>query len=129
MRPARGVATLVIDGPAQDLSQHGGLADVDVPGRGEQGHRPGGRQGAQTAELLALRAAGQLVQVTTPELAELGRVVPVPLAQLSGRGGVLGPLVQPGRVLAQAPRPDPVDEHPGAVVRRRRVVNAADPDL
>jgi len=128
--PADRIAALVgLDVPAQDLGQDRGLAELDVPGRGEQGHGPGRGHGAQLAELLALRGAGQLVQVTAAELAELGRVVPVPLAQLGGRRDVLGPLVQVGRVLAQAPRPDPVDEHAGAVGRRRRVVDAADPDL
>jgi hypothetical protein len=75
-----------------------------------------------------LGAAGELIEVAAAELVELGRVVLVPLAQLGGRRDILGPLVQVGRVLAQAPRPDPVDEHPGAVLRRRGIVDAADPD-
>jgi hypothetical protein len=129
VRPAGRIAALVFDGLAQDLRQHRGLADPDVPGRGEQGDGAGRGQRAEPAEFLALHAAGELVQVPAAELVELGRVVAVPLAQLGGRRGVLGPLIQPGRVLAQAPRPDPVDEHAGAVVRRGRLVDAADPDL
>jgi len=128
--PAHRFAALVrLDVLAQHLGQDRGLADLDVAGRGEQGHGPGGRQRAQPAKFLALRSAGQLVQVAAAELVELGRVVPVPFAELGGRRGVLGPLVQVGRILAQAPRPDPVDEHPGAVGRRGRVINAPDPDL
>jgi hypothetical protein len=92
--PARGVTARVGLGVlAQNLGQDLGLADVDLLGRGEQGHRAGRGQRAQPAELLALRAAGELVEVATAELVELGRVVPVPLAQLGGRRGVLGPLV------------------------------------
>jgi hypothetical protein len=130
VRPAGGLAALVgLHILAQHLGQDLGLADRDGLGRGEQGHGPGRGQRAQPAELLALRAAGELVQVAAAELVELGRVVPVPLAQLGRRCGVLGPLIQVGRVLAQAPRPDPVDEHPGAIVRRRCLVDAADPDV
>jgi len=130
VRPADRFAALPgLDVLAQDLGQDRGLADVHGPGRGEQRHGPGGGQRADPAELLALRGAGQLIQVAAAELVELGRVVPVPLAQLGGGRGVLGPLVQAGRVLAQAPRPDPVDEHAGAVGRRGRVVDAPDPDL
>jgi hypothetical protein len=118
-----------LDGLAQDLGQDRCLADVDGPGRGEQGHRPGGRHSAQPAEFLALSAARELVKVAAAELIELGRVVSVPLAQLGGRRGVLGPFIQPGGVLAQAPGPDPVDKNASAVVRRWRVVGAADPDV
>jgi hypothetical protein len=79
--PAGRVAAPVgLDILAQDLGQDRGLADLDVAGRGEQGHGPGGGQRADLAEFLALRGAGQLVQVTAAELVELGRVVPVPLA-------------------------------------------------
>jgi hypothetical protein len=130
VRPADRLAARVgLDVLAQDLGQHRGLADLDFLGRGEQRHRPVGGHLAQPAEFPARRAAGQLVDVATAELVELCRVVPVPLAQFGGWRGVLGPLVQPGGVLAQAARPDPVDQHPGAVIGRRRVVDAADPDV
>jgi hypothetical protein len=83
VRPAGGLAALVgLHILAQHLGQDLGLADLDGSGRGEQGHGPGRGQHAQPAELLALRAAGELVQVAAAELVELGRVVPVPLAQL-----------------------------------------------
>src|SRR6202035_161618 len=81
------------------------------------------------AERGPLRGAGQLAEVTLAEFAELGRVVPVPGTQLGGRRDVLGPVVQLERVLAQAARPDPVDEHAGAVLRRRLLVDTARPDL
>src|SRR5439155_2196433 len=98
--------------------------------RGEQRQRPPGRgQGAEPAERGPLRGAGQLTEVALPEFAELGRVVAVPGAQFGGRRDVLGPVVQPERVLAQAARPDPVDEYAGAVGIRRLVVDAAHPDL
>jgi hypothetical protein len=129
VRPAGCVAAFVVGGLAQDLGQDRGLAELHVARRGEQGQRSGRGKRTQPAEFRALRVAGKLVQVPAAELVELGRVVPVPLAQLGGRRGVLGPVIEPGRVLAQAPRPDPVDEHAGAVLRRRRLVDAADPDI
>jgi hypothetical protein len=83
VRPAGGLAALVgLHILAQHLGQDLGLADLHGPGRGEQGHGPGHGQRAQPAEFLALRATGELVQVAAAELVELGRVVPVPLAQL-----------------------------------------------
>src|SRR5205823_5311836 len=106
--------------------QHRGLAVVEILRRGEQRQRPPGRgDGTQPAE----RGPGQLAEVTLAEFTELGRVVPVPGTQLGGRRDVLGPVVQPERVLAQAARPDPVDEHAGPVLRRRLLVDAAHPDL
>jgi len=106
MGPARGVTALggLVILP-QEAGQDGGLAVLDVPGRGQQGQRSGRGQGAKAAEFLALRRAGQFVQVAAAELGELGRVVAVPLAQLGGRRDVPGPQIQPGRVLAQPPRP------------------------
>src|SRR6478672_11039513 len=110
--------------------QHRGLAVVQIFRRGEQRQRPPGRSdGAQPAERGPLRGASQLAEVTLAEFAELGRVVPVPGTQLGGRRDVLGPVVQLERVLAQAARPDPVDEHAGAVRVRRLVVDAAEPDI
>src|SRR6185312_2822126 len=110
--------------------QHRGLAVVEILRRGEQRQRlPGRGQGAQPAERGPLRGAGQLAEVTLAEFVELGRVVPVPGTQLGGRRDVLGPVVQPECVLAQAARPDPVDEHAGAVLHRRLLVDAARPDL
>jgi hypothetical protein len=83
VRSAGGLAAFVgLHILAQHLGQDLGLTDLDGSGRGEQSHGPGRGQRAQPAELLALRAAGELVQVAAAELVELGRVVPVPLAQL-----------------------------------------------
>jgi predicted ArsR family transcriptional regulator len=62
-------------------------------------------------------------------LGELGRVVTVPGTQFRRRRDVLRPFVQSRGVLAQSARPDPVDEHPGAVVGRWRVIDPAGPDV
>jgi hypothetical protein len=126
--PALGVLGGLI-GLAQDLREDRGLAVVYVLRRGQQRQRPGRGERAQPAERRALGTAGELGQVAPAELAELGRVVPVPLAQVGRWRDVPDPVIQPGRVLAQAPRPDPVDQHPGAVRRRRLVVDAADADV
>src|ERR1700722_19962026 len=95
--------------------------------RGEQDERlvvPGQRP--QPAEGGRVRWAIELGEVASPELLELSRIVAVPDAQLSTRRDVLFPPVQPGRVLAQATRPDAVDQHAHAVRGRRVVVDAPD---
>src|SRR5580693_8851746 len=119
-----------LGGLPQQRRQDRGLAVVEVPGRGEQRHGPARRrERAQPAERRPLRAPGELTKVTLAELRELGRVVSVPGAQFGGRGGVLGPVVQPDGVFAHAARPDPVDEYAGTVRGRRLIVDAADPDI
>ena len=67
----------------------------------------------------ALRPAGvfQLRLVAAAEVREPVRVVAVPLAQLARRRDVLAPLVEGRLGLGQSPRPDMVDQHPGAVAR------------
>src|SRR5438034_4398166 len=117
-------------GLAEQPGQHRGLAMIQIFRRGEQRQRPPGRgQGTEPAERGPLGGAGQLTEVALTEFAEPGQVMAVPGAQLGGRRDVLGPVVQPERVLAQAARPDPVDEHAGAVRVRRPVIDAAEPDI
>jgi len=117
-------------GLAEQPGQHRGLAVVEISGRGEQRQRsPRHGPGAELAERGPLRAAGQLAEIALPELVELSRVMAVPFPQVSRWRDVLGPVVQPERVVAQAARPDPVDEHAGAVRVRRLIVDAADPDI
>src|SRR6266699_3049092 len=113
----------------QDLGEDRRLAVADVPGRGQQRDGSGGCQGAQPAESSIRYVPGQLGGIAAAELAELRRIVPVPRPQPGGRCDVPGPFTQPGRVLAQAPRPHPVDQHARPVLRRRVVVDAADPDV
>jgi hypothetical protein len=68
--------------------------------------------------------AGEFGEVAATELGEPLGPVAVPAAQRRGWGDVLEPLVQVGGVLAHAPWPHPVDQHPEAVVGRRVVVDA-----
>src|SRR6266702_4617063 len=68
------------------------------------------------------RAAGEFLGVPAAELGELRGVMPVPRAELMGRRHVLGPLVQPGRVLADPARPEPVHQNARSVLGSRGVI-------
>jgi hypothetical protein len=54
----------------------------------------------------------QLLQVALAELLPALRLVAVPTTQLGRRSDILHPLGQPERLLANAARPKPVNEHP-----------------
>jgi predicted ArsR family transcriptional regulator len=112
----------------QQFGQHRRLADGKLLGRRQQRHWAAGRARTQPRERLALPGRGEFRDVAAPEFGEPGRVVTVPGPQFRRRRDILRPLIQPRRVLAEPARPDPVNQHPGAVVGRRRVVDPADPD-
>src|SRR5581483_7850780 len=77
---------------------------------------------AQRAQLAApLR---ELRQVAAAEPGKALGVVPVPAAQLVARREQLRPLVDRGIVAPEAPRPEPVHEHPESVASRRRLVGS-----
>ena len=70
----------------------------------------------------------QLVGVPAAELLPaVPGVGVIPAAQSGRRRKVPGPDVAMQGVSAYAPRPEPVDQHAAAVVRRRRFVNPFDP--
>ena len=71
----------------------------------------------------------ELGEVTTAELGEALWTMPVPLTELRTRRQILAPLVELGRVRAQAPRPPPVDQYPFPVAGAGRIVRALDRDL
>src|SRR5690606_18112550 len=88
--------------------------------------------GPGTAKLLEpLEPFRVLLELRMVALAELvpafGRV-PEPLAQLRARRELLQPFVERGVFLAQAARPQAVDEDSPAVRLRRRIVHALDVD-
>src|SRR5690606_28092543 len=71
---------------------------------------------------------GEFGQVALPELVPVRQVFVKPLAELVGRCELLEPFVQAGFFLGDAPRPQPVDQHPVPVIGRRRVVGSFDGD-
>src|SRR5258708_40102900 len=88
---------------------------------------PGGLR-AQFVRLPPLRGAFEFGGVARGELAAaLLRRLVEPFPQLVGRGRVLGPAVQRGALLADPPRPQPVDEDAQPVLRRPGVVYALHP--
>src|SRR5450759_802260 len=54
--------------------------------------------------------------------------MPVELAELRARRKVLAPLIEVGGILAQAPRPQPIDQKPYALAARPRIVRTLDPN-
>src|SRR5690606_11013719 len=110
------------------FGQHRGLAVVDVAGRREQGERPVCGDAAQPVQGLPGVGVVEFGAIATPELGELARVVPEPLAKLGRRGDVLEPLVHVQVVLANTARPYAVDQHAGAVLAVGFVIDTADPD-
>src|SRR5690606_19026836 len=110
------------------FGQHRGLAVVDVAGRREQRERSGCGDAAQPVQGLPGVGVVEFGAVATPELGELARVVPEPLAKLGRRGDVLEPLVHVQVVLANTARPYAVDQHAGAVLAVGFVIDTADPD-
>src|ERR1700733_13333326 len=112
-----------------DSGEHRRLADIGALGRGEQRERAFLGQPAQVRQRLGPLRVLQLLPVAAAELLEAVRVVVVPGAQLPRRRDVLAPFVQRRLGLAQPARPEPVDEHSGAIVRLRLVISPAYPDF
>src|SRR6185437_6732135 len=73
------------------------------------------------------RLAAQLLGVALRELLPARLVVPEPAAELVARRDLLHPAVDLERLLAHAPRPEPVHEHPVAVAGRRLLVRPLHP--
>ena len=92
------VATRLGSAPDQ-VGKHGGLADLGMPGRGEQRQRPAPGQLPQVLERWGALDVVEFLAVTAVELLEPFGVVAVPLAQLCRRGDLLAPLVEAGLVL------------------------------
>ncbi|MFT3851297.1 MAG: hypothetical protein QM733_00925 [Ilumatobacteraceae bacterium] len=73
----------------------------------QERHRAGGDQLAQLGQRSSALRIAELGAVVIGELVEAVGVVPVPLAQLGGRGDVLAPLVEVGTILTQPTRRKP----------------------
>src|SRR6185503_6915486 len=95
----------------------------------EQGEAAALRQRQQVADLR--RVGVELGRIEPAELLPVAllAVAVVARAQVVRGRGVAQPHVKPRRLLADAARPQPVDEHARAVVARRLVVDALDADV
>ena len=67
-----------------------------------------------------IRTLFELAAVTLLELVPLRGIVPEPLSEAGARRQILEPGVDPEIVLGNAPRPDPVDQHPVAIALAAR---------
>jgi hypothetical protein len=76
------LATSELGGLAEHRGEDRGLAQAEVPGRGQQRHRPVRGQGLDPVQAIARAGLGKLGRVPAAELLELVRVVPVPGPQL-----------------------------------------------
>lgn len=93
---AAGPASVRLCRLPQQTGEDGGLAEVEVPGGGQQCHRPVRGEGAEPGEGFLRPRLGQFGGVPAPEFVELGRVVAVPGPQFRRWRGVFCPLVEPG---------------------------------
>src|SRR5690606_38350755 len=119
-RPPRGAALC----PADPLGLHDRLEDdglVVLPVLGAE-HERDDAAGAQLPEPLQVLAPVQFRPVAIRELLEPLGVVREPLAQVLAGCQTLGPPIYGRALLRDAPGPDPVHEHPRAVVLRLLVV-------
>ena len=82
-------------------------------------------------ELLQCLVCGlrcQFFQIFLAKLAPLLRMRVNPLAQLVRGRHISEPRIQSGDFLRQSPGPKPINQHPGAILRRRHFVDAFDGD-
>ena len=127
--PRPGPGSLRLCRLPQQNSEDGGLAQVQVLGRGQQCHRPVRGEDAEPGDSFPRARLGQFDGIAAAEFVEFRRVVAVPGPQFRRRGGVFRPLVQPGGVLAYPSRPYPVHQHASAVLWGGLFIDAADPDV
>ena len=97
---------------------------LGVVGREDQGQRPVGRSIDQRAQLLGGRRLFQFFQIAKLELAPAFRVVAEPFAKLAAGRNLLAPFVEGQRLLPDAARPQPLDEHAISVAARSRLVGS-----
>jgi Major Facilitator Superfamily len=126
--PSDSCTPCTIGSAAEQAGEHGRFADLGLPGRGEQRQLPIACKSAQVRQCLRPPGILQLPPVAAGEFLEAVRVVAVPLAQLVRRRDVFAPLIERRLGLGQPSRPDPVDQHPGAVARLRLLIHPAYPD-
>jgi len=107
-----------------DRAQHGGVAEIKLAHRGQQGERAFARRAAQIRDRLAER--GKLRPIAPVELGEPRRLMAVPAPQLMARREVGTPGVERKRGLGDAARPQAVDQDAPPVVRRPLLVDALD---
>lgn len=83
----------------------------DVPSGRQQDDSGGRRQIQDVSNDLTYRWMLEFVVITTCELEETSRLMPVPVTQSGAGSDVLEPLVESGVPSRYAPRPEPVYQH------------------
>jgi two-component system sensor histidine kinase UhpB len=110
----------------ENLGENRGVAVLRVAGGEDDRDLAAAGAAAQSTQLRWV--GGELGPVAPSEFLEaLGRMA-VPPAQLVTRGQIPRPLVQRCAVSGDAAWPHPIDQHPIAIIRGRRLVDALAPD-
>src|SRR5579884_2836282 len=112
----------------EHFGQHHGVVVLRVASAVEDRQRAGARPRDERLERVAPLGGEELGAVARAEGVPLRRIVAEPAAQAVRDGQLARPQVHVRLVFADAARPEPVDEHPVALIRARLVVDAADAD-
>ena len=110
-----------------DVLQHEGVVVSLVPGRIDEGDRALARTTAQVLQYFWM--PGELRAVAAAKLVPAFRVMAEPCAQLRARRDLLDPLVELRFGLADAARPQVIDQDPCAVRPFGRIISALEPDV
>ena len=97
-----------------------------VLSRGEHGQPSVSSPLAQRLQRFGVVVVAKFGEVSTPELVELFRVVTVPAPQRRRWRDRRNPLIDTGRRLRQAARPQSIHENAGAVIGSRGLVHTFD---
>src|SRR5215211_972373 len=125
-RAAKGTARLIVPNVVSTVTEqfagHRGVVVLAVAGGIDDRQRTAGSAGPQLGE--AFGSVGELVAVARAKLGEAGGNVVEPLAQLVAGCQVARPVVEARAFARDAAWPYVIDQHPVAVVRLGRVVDA-----
>ena len=91
------------------LPQHEGMIVVPVPGRIDEGDRAFSGTATEIGQRFCV--LGELFAVPAAKLVPMFGIMAEPSAQLCAWGNFLDPVVEPGVRLADAARPQPIDEN------------------
>ena len=107
------------------VPQHEGMIVVPIPGPVDKGDRP--LMGTATENVQRFCTLSEFIAVSAPELVPTFGIMAEPGAQLGAWGDLFHPVVEPSARLADATRPQAIDENSCAVRSCRRIVRALQP--
>jgi hypothetical protein len=107
----------------EHVGEDGCLADVASLSCGQQGEPSLTGQHAKMGERRGALWIAELSAIAAREFGIPVGIMAVPLPQLGGGRDLLAPLVEADPLLAEPPRPEPVDQDPLPVLGLRRVVH------